>query len=86
MANENRLPIGSLKLFPQDLAADVYHKVRNGLGVSLVSIAGSGIAMTAPQSEYTISDCCKQSLRRARRKGSPPSLPAAGEGGDKLIL
>ena len=24
----NRLPIGSLKLLPQDYAADVYHKVR----------------------------------------------------------
>ena len=36
--------------------------------------------ITAPQSEYTTSDCCRQSLRRARRKGSPASLPAA-EGG-----
>ena len=28
MANENRLPIGSLNFLPQDYAADVYHKVR----------------------------------------------------------
>ena len=40
-------------------------------------------AITAPQSEYTTSDCCRQSLRRARRKGSPPSLTAAGRGSDK---
>ena len=36
----------------------------------LVMVGCLSLSAASQQSEYTTSDCCRQSLRRARRKGS----------------
>ena len=75
-----------LKRFVDDRGAEFvksrvrFKNISRSQAARVGGLFGEGFqTITSPQSEYTTSDCCRQSLRRARRKGSPPSLPAAGD-------